>query len=377
MRTRSFIALDLGSTKVTCLVGQPQGGLGGVEILGSGLASYPLMTSWPCEAALIARTIEQALEEVKLTQVPERVLVALTHPELSHRRVTAQIDLAEEPITIRAKDVARLKTQAVGQTLRIDHEPLLLETLSYAGNGFDGVRDPRGLMATRLSGTFQLVSMPVALRRAVVLALETVGFEVGQFVYSLQALAAGLDDTLAAKRVLLVDLGGCCTDLAIVDHGVLSKTSSVPWGGMYLAERLSREAGLTMAQAVTASLGGLSSPKPKVREVIKQQLPRLAHSLAELLRDEPRPESAVLSGRGALMDGLAERLEQMTGLPTVVGRSRHAQRYGELSRQIAFSGAIGLLELASQQQPPAVFSRPSGLLHAVLDRTKFILTEYF
>jgi hypothetical protein len=96
----------------------------------------------------------------------------------------------------------------------VDREPLLVERLGCSGNGFDGARDPRGLTATRLTGTFHIVTMPVALRRALVQAVESAGLEIARLSSTLPAALAGMaDERMWTQRLLVLDGGGLSTEI--------------------------------------------------------------------------------------------------------------------------------------------------------------------
>ncbi len=406
MTTKPLVVLDIGSTKIACAVGRPTEaapstlprkcrstpGLrpteqAACEVLGTGVASYPtLKSTWPCDQALLARTIEEALEEAHLDTWPDRAIVILTHPALSHRVVTAQLNLADEPVTIRGRDLDRLHAQAVSQALEVDREPLLLDPLGYAGNGFDAAGDPRGLVATRVQGRFQLIGIPMAVKRAVLQALDVVGLELDRVVYSLQAVvAACMEESWWSKRVLLVDFGGCCTDLALWDNGHLVRSTSIPWGGMTIVEAIATDARMTMDHALTASLEGLSSPHPVVRKVFNEQLRLVESSLRHLLEETAHPDRAIVTGRGALIGGLVEWVEQISRTKAVLGRSPLAKGLGDLGRQMALSPSLGLLQRVCQTAAASSHGAPSRvgiqgsgrLIDRLLARTRHILVEYF
>jgi len=390
MIAKPLLAIDVGSTKVACAIarahpvalpsfdGTPM--MQGLEILGCGLAEHPVRsTSWPCDVSLLVRTIEQALENTKVTAIPDRAIIVLSHPALVHARIMAQIDLADEPVAIRSRDLRRLASQAISQGLSLDRDVLVLEPLGYAGNGFERVQNPRGFPATRLSGAFQLVSMPSAVRKVITQAMEAVGVEVDRLLYGLQAIAAScVDERLAAKRLLLLDVGGCVTDMAIVERGQLCKTSSISWGLMSVAEALAATCRMTQEQAATDVLEGLASPTPSVKQLIESQLGVLDQHLRQLLKDEPPPQAAIVTGRGALMDGLVEWVGQATGMKATLGRSRRLPRVGDLAKQVGLTPVIGALELVCRTAAP---ERPrptsSRLVNRLFDRTRTLLTEYF
>lgn len=388
MKHKPLLAIDIGTTKVACAIGQPFQAHAGYprasssdldfELIGSGVARYPTLSStWPPDRSVMARAVEQALEETHATSIPDRALVCVTHPDLSHGRAPAHIDLSDEPITIRSRDLHRLSAQALSQGLAIDRHALLLEAFGYSGNGFQDVKDPCGLMATRLTGTFHLIAIPIAARHLVIQSLESVGLETDRLLYSLRAAAAAcLDERALSKRVLLLDIGGCCSDVAVVDRGSLVNSLTVPWGGTCVAEAVAKECRVTMEQALTMSLEGLGSANSSVRRIVEQQLRVLQRGIHQLVKDGPIPDLAVVTGRGALIEGLVEWVEEMTEINAALGRSRNTKHLGDLHRQLALSQAVGLLTLACQaipQEPP----RPSRLVDRLIDQTRRILIEYF
>ena len=376
MSAKPLAVLDIGSTKVACVIARPMASAG-YEILGTGIAAYPtLPRAWPCEVNLLARAIEQAAQDAK-TELPERAIITLTHPDLCHASVTAQIDIADEPSVIRSYEIDRLQRQAVSQSLGLDHDVLWLEPLAYDGNGFNGVRDPRQLAATRLRGRFQLISMPVALRHAVTQAAEAAGFEVERWVWSLQALiAACQQEGLASRRALIIDIGGLCTDLAVIEQGRIITSASVPWGGSAIALELASTARLTVDQALALSLEGLSSSNPLVRDVVERQLASLQGPIESLLSGQPLPDAALITGRGALVDGVVEWIEMLVKTNTTLGRGGRAKGLGDLGRQVGLSAASGVLELRFGQSAQSP-RRRADLVHRLVDRTRNLLVEYF
>ena len=378
MMTQPFVALDLGSTKVACAVGQPREQGPGFELLGSSIVPYPTLSdAWLSDPLLVGRTIEQALEATAVTADFHRALVAVSHPALASEQVKTSIHLGDEPVTIREQDLNRMKLRALDQVLGVDREPLVVERLSCSGNGFEGVREPLGLTATRLSGVFHVVTMPIAARRAIVQAVESSGLEVMQLTFSLQAAAATLVKEQGRRgRVLLIDLGGLNTDVGLFVEEQLEDARTVRWGGLAYALHIAKTSQITLDQAVTLSLEGLSSRKPGIRQLLKQQLESLEHAIRELLLGRPLPDAILVTGRGALIDGMVEWIEDVTQVKTSVARSPRTQTMGELSRQIGLTGALGLLEMATESGQEALLRSPR-LVDRVIDRTRTILTEYF
>jgi cell division protein FtsA len=374
-----LVALDVGATKVACAIGLPHERSTGFELMGSSLVPYPALTeAWLADPLLVGHTVEQALEASGVTAEVHRALVTVNHPALMSERTRVVMTLADEPVTVRSHDLDRLQTHAVNQVLGIDRDPLMVEPVTFSGNGFEGVRDPRGLSATRLVGTYHIVTIPVAARRALVQAVESAGLEVARLTYTLPAVWASVsDEPLRRKRALLVDVGGLATDLGLFSEGTLLDSTSLPWGGLTLAATIAKKFQVTMDQAIAWSREGTTCRRDEVRTLIEQHWGAITKALDRLRKDQPRPDAILVSGRGALMDGLAEWIERATEIPTVLGRSARTSTLSDLSRQVGLSAAIGMLELATRTSAGPVVGRSSHRLTRLLDRTRTILTEYF
>lgn len=377
MSAQPLVALDIGSTKVACAIGLPHEQAVGFELLGSSLVPYPGLTdAWLSDPLMVGRTIEQALDQAGGGVDYARALVAVNHPSLRSEHVRVGIALADEPVPVRGQDLKRLQTAALHQVLSVDREPLLVERLACTGNGFEQVRDPRGLPATRLIGTFHVVTLPLAARRAIIQAVESAGMEVFRMSYSLPAVAASAGEGAADRRLLVLDIGGLAIDIGLVVEGQLQALEVLPWGGETLKDAIARQLHVTHEQALTWSLEGTGCRKPEVRAMLEERWGSLQEPLARVTAGQPRPDAVLVGGRAALADGFAEWVERITGIPTSLCRSPRAKRLGELAHQTGLSTAIGVLDLATRV-PARSGARSSRLFDRMIDRTRTILTEYF
>ncbi|MBI2885513.1 MAG: hypothetical protein HYY15_05015 [Candidatus Omnitrophica bacterium] len=388
IKRRPLLAIDLGATKIACVVAQRYGPVHGGDILGVGVAAFPLgLPAWPGEPSRIGPVLEQALQDSRITLLPERASVVLNHPDLGHQEVTAHIQLADEPVLVKRRDVERLQAQAVSHALSLDRDVLWLQPLGYAGNGFDGVLDPCGLAATRLHGRFHLVTVPVSVRQAVVQACESVGLEVERLLYGLQASAVACLERGARSAdgpQMLIDLGGRSTELGLFEGSRLTAAVTIPWGFQALVQEIAAACRLTHEQALAMCLEGLAAFKPEVRELAERHLQPVRDGMSQLLSGRPLPDAAIVTGRGALVDGVVEWVEAATQVRAALGRSSRAGRLGDLARQVALTPAIGAMEwlwaahagqAASAVSPE--LSSSAGFVDRVLGRAKSLLTEYF
>ncbi len=377
MSTPPLLTLDIGASKIACAIGVPHTQTNGFELLGTSLVAFPTLTEteWP-DPLVLAQTIEQTVEATGVSADFVAAHVVFTHGQLRSEQVQVSIPVADEPIAVRTHDLERLQAAALHQVLGVDREALLIERLGCSGNGFERVRDPRGLPATRLHGLFHILTVPMAVRRLLTQALEACGLEASDLAYALpSAFAAVSEEGMEHKRVLLVDAGGVTTDMGLFADGMLHSAATVRWGGALLAQAIARTCQTTLDQALSWSLEGAACRKIDAVTVIQEGWQRLEAPLKQVLAGRPAPDAVVICGRAGLVDGFAEWLERATGAPTTVGRHPRAHRFGDLSRQVGLSTALGRLELACAR--PADERRSPHLLGRVIRRTQSVLAEYF
>ena len=173
----------------------------------------------------------------------------------------------------------------------------------------------------------------------------------------LEPLAAGEAVLTPDERelgVVLADIGGGTTEIAVWRHGALAHTSVLPVGGDHFtndlavvlktpvpdAERLKRKYGAAMAALVAESesldvplTGGRGVHPVKRREIAEILQPRAEELLTllweESVREVPAGElraGLVLTGGGAELDGLLEVAEQVLGVAVRTGRAARPRR---------------------------------------------------
>ncbi|MBI3010524.1 MAG: hypothetical protein HYY57_06055 [Candidatus Omnitrophica bacterium] len=374
-----LVALDIGSTKIACAVGLPNEQGSGFELMGSSLVAYPLQSeTWLSDPLLVGRTIEQALEATAVGMPMRSALVAVSPPSLAVERVRAAIGLGDEPTAVRARDVDRVTNSALYQALAIDREALWVEPLGFSGNGFEGIRDPRGLSATRLSGDFLILTMPLAVRHSVTQAVEAAGLDVGQLSFTLPTLLAAMgNETEIPRHVLMIDVGGLTIESAVCVEGLMQSLTCIPWGGTRLASLIAQRLGVTLPQAITWSLEGNSCPQPQVQSLIAQQRQALSEVIRGMLKDRPKPEAAWITGRGALIDGFVEWVELAFGIPATLCRSPRTSRLVDLPRQVALGPVVGMLERVTRKSDSVRLGPTAPFLNRLIEKTRSVLTEYF
>lgn len=214
----------------------------------------------------------------------------------------------------------------------------------------DGTRmdDPVGRKGNELRGTYHIIVGNASIREELGRVFErTAAIKPYDYMpLGVEALSAALlDDGEREAGVALVNLGDTTTTLAVYAQGALQQLLVVPLGGRHIthdiqelgiseanAERLKRLTGVALKRLVT-------SPKrvnvPAVEEgtadvqvrtdflatIIEMRLAEMMDPIFKALEQSPFPLEAgiVLAGGGAKLDGVADFMEEYTGLPVRFG----------------------------------------------------------
>ncbi|WP_105318030.1 cell division protein FtsA [Thermus tenuipuniceus] len=375
--------LDVGTSKVTTVIGElaPDGVL---DIIGEG--SVPsqglkrgVVVNLERTTEAIRQSVHQA-ERVAGVKV-ERVILGVGGPHL--KSVTSHgLAAIRRGQSITATDVERAIEQAKAYPFDADLEFLHALPLEFKVDGQEGIRDPVGMAGVRLEVDVHLVAAgrgPLAnLRRAV----EDAGLEIEALVA--QPLASGLG-VLAPEEehmtVLLLDVGGGTTEVAVFREGRLAHSSVLPLGGDHVtqdiaqllkipfeeAERVKRKYGAALPELADPELvleinqegGSLGEvPAPELARIIRPRLREILHlarqSVDEALGPlEIKVNRVILTGGSALLKGFDLLARQQYGLPVRVGKPHGVSGLTDVVATPGHATAVGLVRYAATLPIPA------------------------
>ncbi len=386
-----IVALDIGTTKVCCLVAHLSSG-GALQIIGYGVAPCRgLRQAMVVDLDQTVTAIEQAVHDAQsMADTPiTTAFVGVTgaHIETIQRR--AEIVITRPDREIIEEDIERLRFQIQQVALPPDRE--LLHTLirAYIVDGQRGITNPIGMSGTHLQAEALLVTGGLTFLQNIRRCVERAGLQPLMLV--LEPYASGQAVLSPEERevgVALLDIGGGTTDVAVFIEGSLAFTASVPLGGnhvsrdVYLmfrvaspeeAERIKREYGCALAERVPddelvsyQEMGTLHQrrvPRRLLTEVIEERMREIFElAYAEIQRSGLAHRLAagvVLTGGGACLPCTAELGRQVFGaLPVRLGiPTLHAHTAGEGEagmaqsiQQPAFATAVGLLLIGAQER---------------------------
>ncbi len=332
-RTQHTIGLDIGTSKVTCIAGEPrEGGL--LEVVGIGEAE--------------ARGLRKGV---------------IVNPDAAVDAIKKAVEEAERMSGLEAEEV----------------------TINLAGSHILGFN---GQAIVAVSGRDREI-VPEDVRRAIdsanaINAVNRAGLVVADMVLEqLAAAEASLTDDDKEFGAALVDVGAETTGLIIYQRGAVQHTAVFSLGGSHFtndiafglrtpipeAERIKRTVGCACSSSLSEmergelvevpSVGG-RAPRQLSRQILCDILQPRAEEVLMHVADEIKDSGwerqlssgVVLTGGGALLNGMTEIAEQVFDAPVRVGYPER-DRFGGLVEDIqspAWAAAAGLALLAYRAQ---------------------------
>ena len=359
-KERYLVGLDVGTSKITALVGEA-GDEGELDIIGIGLAdSKGIRRGVVVNLEAAVEAIKKAIDEAELTAGVE---IDSVHLGLSGAHVKAfnsrgVVAVAGKNREITKEDVRRALEAAKAVVLPSGREILHVLPQDFVVDEQDGIGAPVGMTGSRLEVNVHVVTGSASSTQNVVACVNRAGVAVLDTVLEqLAASEAVLTQDEKELGVAIVDIGGGTTDFAIFERGSLWHTGVVAVGGDHFtndiavglrtpipdAEKIKRRCGCALSSMVdedetmeVASVGG-RKPRVMARRILSEILQPRAEEIFHLLWDEIRRagyekslnSGIVLTGGGAMLEGVAEIAEQIFDLPIrrgIAGGDRRAGR---------------------------------------------------
>jgi cell division protein FtsA len=378
-------ALDVGSSKVVCLIGRlrphgPQQVLTrrshSVEVIGfghtvaRGTKAGTVVNLVQAEDAI--RRAVDAAERMASVEI-ESVVLSISSGRPSSELFAAEIEILGAAVS--ENDIARVLAAGGRHSLRDGRAVLHSLPVGYSIDGVNGVRDPRGMLGARFGVDMHVATTDIAAARNLMLAVERCHLDVeAMAASSYVAGLAVLADDEADLGAAVVDMGAGTTTIAAFQAGRLLHIDGFALGGHHVTMDLARglNARITDAERIktlygTVLSGGsderdmitvppldehereqaqvvsratlVSIIKPRVEEILEMVRDRLA--TCPIAAD--RRGHVVLTGGASQLNGLPELAARLIGRPVRLGRPLGIAGCPEAAKGPAFAVAAGLL----------------------------------
>ena len=267
--TPYLVSLDIGSSKVCALIAET-GSEGRIDVVGKGTATHKgtrkgAIIDVPATVEAIKRATEEA--EIMAGVQIERAVVGVAGPVVRSFNSRQVVAVAARSREISREDIGRALDAARSCPIPSDYEILAVLQRQFVVDGQDGVADPLGMVGSRLEADVHVVTVPVATTQNLLKCVNGAGVSVTEMVLEpLAASEAVLTPDEKDHGVVLADIGGGTTEIAVWRQGALAHTAVIPIGGDLFtsdlavllktpvpdAERLKRKFGAAIAALVRA-----------------------------------------------------------------------------------------------------------------------------
>ncbi len=267
------VGLDIGTTKIACFVGQ-KNEHGKIEILGYGKSESVGVSRGV--VANIERTVEsirKAVEEAERTSgvAIEVVNVGIAGQHIKSQQTRGQRTRDDLESEISQEDIQALIQDMYKQVMQPGEEILHVLPQEYTVDNEQGIKEPVGMSGIRLEANFHLIIGQIAAIRNIYRCIQKANLRVDQLILEPLASAASvLSEEEKEAGVVLVDIGGGTTDIAIFQDGIIRHTAVIPFGGNVLTEDI-RQGCLIMkkqAEQLKQRFGSAISTEMKENEIV-------------------------------------------------------------------------------------------------------------
>ncbi|MBI4188257.1 MAG: cell division protein FtsA [Chloroflexi bacterium] len=373
MKRTKLAAIDVGTTKI-CTIIADTGEMGRLRILGVGVVpSKGIQKGTVVNINEARQYIHESIlkaEQIAGCKV-ESAVIGVTGRHINSVTNQAAVAITRQDQVVRSADLKRVLTATQTMKIPAESKPLHIIPRTYKVDNQEGINNPVGMHGFRLDAETHIVTAGVASMQNLTKCIRGVGVEVDEMVLEpLASAEAVLNDEEKQNGVLLADIGGGTTDIAIFKDGTICHTSVLPIAGYQVTHDISVGLGLSfeMAEEMKKRYGDLTPVDDRITaKQPEQTITQDGHSISykdlsdiirmrieELLRlivmELPQSESIkfvpsglVLTGGATNLPGLAEMAEEVTHLPVRVGIPVALDGVSDTLADPAFATGVGLL----------------------------------
>ncbi len=367
-----LVGLDIGTSKVAAVVAELRPD-GSYEVIGMGQSeSKGLKKGVVVNIEATVQSIQRALEDAELMadcKISE-VFTGIAGSHIRSFNSSGMVAIKDKEVT--QTDVARVIETAKAVNIPTDQQILHILTQEFIIDGQEDVREPIGMSGIRLEVKVHIVTGAVSAAQNIVKCVRRCGLEVHDLI--LQPLASSLAVLTEDEKelgVVLVDIGGGTTDIAIFSEGAIRHTAVIPIAGDQItndiamalrtptpdAEDVKIQYGIAK-QAIAdpedmievpgvGDRGTRSLSRQALAAVIEPRIEELYSLVHQVVRESGYEEllssGVVITGGTAMMPGMVELGEDIFLKPVRVGVPEYRGNLHEVVKSPRYSTVMGLL----------------------------------
>ncbi|HEC22971.1 MAG TPA: cell division protein FtsA [Chloroflexi bacterium] len=372
------VGLDIGTTKVCTLVAEVGGDEDNIRVIGVGLEpSRGMHRGTVVDVALAAEAVRASKRQAERTSGYEigRAYVSVAGKHIASLNSRGITGLNPNKGAVTQEDIERALDAARAVALPHNREVLHVIPRTFTVDGQEGIRNPLGLHAYRLEVEAHIITAASSTLRNLEKCVSDAGLGVDRFVLNpLASAELVLTEAERESGVVVVDIGGGTTDLAVFIDGTVWHTAVIEIGGNLItsdiahvlhlpteeAERIKVEYGNADPDTVNPDEWITVQPfgEDQPTQILRYDLARIIEArvdeiflyvIQELKRsgyDGLLPAGAVLTGGSAALKNIRSSASKVMHLPVRVGQPEGLTGLVDRLKSPAYATSAGLLSFA-------------------------------
>ncbi|UTV97985.1 cell division protein FtsA [Marinomonas rhizomae] len=373
-----IVGLDVGTSKVICLVGEVLAD-GSLEIVGIGShSSKGMKRGVVINIESTVQSIQRAVEEAELMAGCNIHSVFVSVAGSHIRSLNSHGIVAVKNGEVQQEDIDRVIDAAQAVPISSDQRVLHILPQEYHIDSQEGIKDPLGMSGVRLEANVHLISGAVNAVMNVEKCIKRCGLGVdGVILSQLASSESSLSEDEKDLGVCLIDIGAGTSDIAVWLDGALHHTAVVPVAGDQVtndismalrtptqhAEEIKVKYACAMSSMASAdqvlqvpSVGD-RQPRSITRHALTEVVEARYEEIYNLILDELRrsgyaeriPAGIVITGGTSLMEGAAELAEKVFQMPIRLSLPDCTKGMSDIVDNPIYSTSVGLLAYGSKE----------------------------
>ena len=370
-----IVGLDIGTTKIAAIVGK-RNEHGKIEILGMGRSeSLGVMRGMVANIEKTVASIREAVEEASIKSDVEikEVYVGIAGQHIKSMQHRGMITRSNTDYEISQADIDAITDDMYRLAMPPGEEIIHVIPQEFIVDNEQGIKEPIGMEGVRLEANCHIITGLVTAAKNIYKCVEKAGLTTKELILEpLASAEAVLTEEEKEAGVVLVDIGGGTTDIAIFQDGIIRHTAVIPFGGNVITEDIKEGCSIIRTQAEQlkvkfgsalakqtreneiVSIPGLRGREPK--EISVKNLAHIIQARVEEIIDHVYYEiknsgyekkliaGIVITGGGSQLKNISQLVEYITGMDTRIGYpNEHLGKGFDEVKSPMFATAVGLV----------------------------------
>jgi len=400
VKRTKFAAIDVGTSKV-CTIMADTSGVNGLRILGVGTApSQGMHKGLVVNTNEVTESVRESIHRAEKVagEKLEAAFIGVTGQHVNSINNQGAIAITRRKQIIIPEDLRRVTEVASNVNISDEYKLLHVIPRGYKVDGQENISNPVGMHGFRLDAAVQLLTIAVAALQSLTKCIHSLGVDIsGLVLHPLASAEAVLTEDERHEGVMLADIGGGMTDIAVFKGGNVYCTSSLPVSGYQMTRDISIALGFSFEQAeeikkqcgdITPGYDNQQRDQTIVRNgytiscnelsgIIKARTEELLRLIMLELPDKERPRlipsGLVITGGCANLPGIVQVAPAVTHMPVRIGTPSKLDGVSDVLLNPTYATGAGLiLWQANKKDRPGWQTRDNAVIRLLASAFKFL-----